>query len=192
MHRDADGNSLNRRAVMGHASNQAYITDLQKMTMNKKILICVVMSIISMTTFSQDSGSVVVFKGRKAPYMTKKVLDLSYQNLRQVPTEAFNQEIEVLILDNNEIEKLPNGIGNLKNLKVLSIRNNNLKELNSTISFCENLELLYLSGNKRLTDLPSLIRNEKLQIIDAVDTGLNELPEWVELMDNLFYFKFTK
>jgi hypothetical protein len=124
--------------------------------------------------------------------MEKKVLDLSYQNLREVPIEASNREIEVLILDNNNIEKLPNGIGNLKNLKVLSVRNNNLIKLNSSISFCENLEQLYLSGNKNLRDLPNLSYCEKIKIIDVVDTGINEVPGWVESMDSIFYFKFTK
>jgi Leucine-rich repeat (LRR) protein len=142
--------------------------------------------------YGQDNSSVVVFEGRKVPFMQKKVLDLSYQNLREVPIEASNQEIEVLILDNNNIEKLPNGIANLKNLKVLSVRNNNLIKVNSSISFCENLEQLYLSGNKNLRDLPSLSTCEKIKIIDVVDTGINEVPGWVEMMDSLFYFKFTK
>jgi len=74
------------------------------------ILICI-------SAHGQETNSVVVFKGRKVPYMQQKVLDLSYQNLKEVPIEAFNQEIEVLILDNNKIEKLPNGLANLKNLK---------------------------------------------------------------------------
>ena len=148
------------------------------------ILLCV-------STFGQEPGSVVVFKGRKVPYMQQKVLDLSYQSLKEVPIEAFNQEIEVLILDNNKIEKLPNGIANLKNLRILSIRNNNLLKVPSVISFCENLEQLYLSGNKNLTDLPSLSSSEKIQIIDVVDTGINDVPGWIETMDSLFYFKFT-
>jgi hypothetical protein len=139
----------------------------------------------------QETDSVVVFKGRKEPFMQKKVLDLSYQNLRTVPYEANNPEIEVLIIDNNKIEKLPNWIANLKNLKILSIRNNNLLELNSVISFCQNLEQLYLSGNKNLSDLPSLPTCEKLEIIDVVGTEINEVPGWVEMMDSLFYFKFT-
>lgn len=148
------------------------------------ILLCI-------SAYGQETSSVVVFKGRKMPYMQQKVLDLSYQNLREVPMEALNQEIEVLILDNNKIEKLPNGIANLKNLKVLSVRNNNLLKVNSVISFCENLEQLYLSGNKNLIDLPVLSTSEKIQIIDVVDTGINEVPGWIEAMDNLFYFKFT-
>jgi len=148
------------------------------------ILLCI-------TAHGQETNSVVVFKGRKVPYMQQKVLDLSYQNLREVPIEAFNQEIEVLILDNNKIEKLPNRIAYLKNLKTLSLRNNNLLELNPVLSFCENLEQLYLSGNKNLTDIPSLTTSEKLKLIDVTDTGINEVPGWVEMSDSLFYFKYT-
>jgi Leucine-rich repeat (LRR) protein len=145
-----------------------------------------------MSAYGQETSSVVVFKGRKVPYMQQKVLDLSFQNLREVPIEAFNQEIEVLILDNNKIEKLPNGIANLKNLKVLSVRNNNLLKVNSVLSFCKNLEQLYLSGNENLTDLPSLPTCDKLEIIDVVDTKINEVPGWIDSMDNLFYFKYTE
>ena len=149
------------------------------------ILLCI-------SAYGQETSSVVVFKGRKVPYMQQKVLDLSYQNLREIPIEAFNQEIEVLILDNNKIERLPNGIANLKNLKVLSIRNNNLQEVNSVLSFCKDLEQLYLNGNKNLSDLPSLPTCDKLEIIDVVDTEINEVPGWIETMDNLFYFKYTE
>jgi len=144
------------------------------------------------STFAQTENSVVVFEGRKAPFMERKVLDLSYQNLSVLPYEANNQEIEILILDNNNINTLPNWIANLKNLKVLSIRNNNLLEFNSVISFCKNLEQLYLSGNKNLSDLPNLSTCEKLEIVDVIDTKINEVPSWIETSDNLFYFKYTK
>jgi Leucine-rich repeat (LRR) protein len=148
--------------------------------------------LISFLANGQESNSVVVFKGRKVPFNSQKILDLSYQNLTEVPVEASNSEIEILILDNNNIEKLPRGIGNLKNLRVLSVRNNNLKVLNSAIGFCENLEQLYLSGNKDLTDIPNLSFCNKLAIIDVVDTKINEVPGWIELSDSIYYFKFTR
>jgi Leucine-rich repeat (LRR) protein len=158
-----------------------------------KKLICIFTGLLFIFSFGfgQESNTVVVYAGRNAPYHQKIVLDLSYQNLREVPSEADNQEIEILILDNNKIEKLPKWIGNLKNLKTLSLRNNNLLELNPLISYCENLEQLYLSGNKNLTDIPSLTRSEKLKLIDAIDTGITEVPGWIEMSDNLFYFKYT-
>jgi len=159
--------------------------------MYKSIFLITGFIMFCISTYGQETSSVVVFKGRKVPYMQQKVLDLSYQNLREVPIEAFNQEIEVLILDNNKIEKIPNRIANLKNLKTLSLRNNNLLELNPVLSYCENLEQLYLSGNKNLIDIPSLTRGEKLKLIDATDTGITELPGWVEMSDSIFYFKYT-
>ena len=102
-----------------------------------------------------------------------------------------NTEVEILNLDNNNLTELPSWIGNLKNLKILSVRNNNLLVLNPKLSFCENLEQLYLSGNTNLSDIPSLSFCENLEIIAVVDTGINEVPGWVELLDSLFFFKYT-
>jgi Leucine-rich repeat (LRR) protein len=160
--------------------------------MHKSISILIGFLLFCSITSGQDSKSVVVYESRRAPFLHQKVLDLSYQNLREVPIRARDWDIEVLILDNNKIEKLPNWIANLKELKTLSIRNNNLLELNSVLSFCENLEQLYLSGNKNLTDLPSLTSNGRLKLIDVIDTGISEVPGWVELSDSLIYFKYTK
>jgi len=148
--------------------------------------------IMSSVVNAQDIKKVIVFHGRRVPFNSQKIMDLSYQNLKNVPTLISNSEIEILILDNNNIEKLPAWIGNLKNLKVLSVRNNNLIEFNSKISFCENLEQLYLSGNKYLSDLPSMSFCEKLELIDVVDTSINEVPGWVELLDSLYCFKYSE
>jgi Leucine-rich repeat (LRR) protein len=148
--------------------------------------------LISPLAMGQQDNSVTVFVGRKVPFKPQLVLDLSFQSLTEVPIKASNQEIEILILDDNNIEKLPNWIGGLKNLKVLSVRNNKLTDLNSAITFCGNLQQLYLSGNKRLSDLPNLSSLDNLTIIDAVDTKINELPGWAQMMDNLYYFKFTE
>jgi Leucine-rich repeat (LRR) protein len=147
---------------------------------------------LSTIVSAQDNKKVIVFQGRRVPFKSQRILDLSYQNLSSVPISVSNSDIEILILDNNNIEKLPAWIGNLKNLKVLSVRNNNLKEFISKISFCENLEQLYLSGNKSLSDLPSMSFCEKLEIIDVVDTNINEVPGWVKMLDSLYCFKYTQ
>jgi Leucine-rich repeat (LRR) protein len=160
--------------------------------MNKFKIMIIGLLLTNLLANGQVSNSVVVYQGRKVPFNSQKVLDLSYQNLDEVPIEASNTEIEILILDNNNIERLPRGLGNLKNLKVLSVRNNKLKELNSSISFCGNLEQLYLSGNSNLSDIPNLSICEKLEIIDVIDTKINEVPGWVEMLDSLFYFKYTE
>jgi Leucine-rich repeat (LRR) protein len=159
--------------------------------MSKLKILIIGLLLINILTNGQVSNSVVVFQGRKAAFKSQKILDLSYQNIKEVPIETSNSEIEILILDNNNIEKLPRWIGNLRNLKILSIRNNNLLELNSAVARCENLEQLYLSGNKNLSDIPSMSFCEKLEIIDVVDTKINEVPGWVQMMDCLIYFKYT-
>ena len=160
--------------------------------MTKRTFFIAGLFLICTCIFGQESDQIVVFMGKKAPYWQKNLLDLSYQNLSEIPYEANIQEIEILILDNNKIEKIPNWISNLKNLKTLSLRNNNLLELNPIISRCENLEQLYLSGNKNLTDIPALTQNKYLKIIDVIGTGITEVPGWVEISDNIFYFKYSK
>jgi Leucine-rich repeat (LRR) protein len=147
---------------------------------------------INLIARGQAGNSVEVFHGRAELMESQKILDLSYQNLEKVPTRALNPEIETLILDNNHIKELPSWIGDLKNLKVLSIRNNSLVELSYVIKNCENLEQLYLSGNKNLSDISNISSSQKLEIIDVVDTQINTLPPWLQMMDNLFYFKFTR
>jgi Leucine-rich repeat (LRR) protein len=162
----------------------------QVMTRTKFITILFLMICISVQ--GQETNSVAKFEGRGLVNDYQTILDLSYQDLEEVPVQANNPAIEILILDNNNIQALPNWISSLVNLKVLSVRNNNLTEVNSAISFCENLEQIYLSGNANLTDLTGLSNCRKLKIIDVIDTGINEVPGEMNMMDNLSYFKFTK
>mgnify|MGYP001105370958 CR=1 FL=1 len=160
--------------------------------MNRLHFIVIGLLLICFATHGQEITSVEVFNGRGEFNDFQKILDLSYQNLKKVPISALDPEIETLILDNNNIKELPSWIGQLKNLKVLSIKNNSFQKLDFGINNCENLEQLYLSGNKNLSDISSINTTMKLEIIDVVDTKINELPSWVQMMDNLFYFKYTK
>jgi len=150
------------------------------------------MFLTSSILYGQADNNVEIYEGRRAFFDKQVILDLSYQGLKEVPVEATNSDIEVLILDNNNIEELPNLIGLLDNLKVLSIRNNNLKELNSAITLCDKLEQLYLSGNKSLSDIPNLNSCKNLKIIDVIDTGINDVPGSIHWNDNLLYFKYSK
>ena len=93
------------------------------------------------------------YAGRGDMRNPQKIMDLSYHDLDKVPVVALNSEIETLILDNNNITKLPQWLGQLKNLKVLSIRNNNLSELDYVVTNCDKLEQIYLSGNRNLSDI---------------------------------------
>ncbi len=159
--------------------------------MKKHSFVLIVLFCISIHANGTEKDSVNVFEGRGI-FESHRILDLSYRNLKTLPAQVSNPEIEILILDNNNIEELPSWIGNLKNLRILSIRNNNLLELNSVLTYCENLEQLYLTGNKNLSELPNLSQNEKLEIIDVIDTKINQLPTWTRMMNNLYYFKFSE
>ena len=159
--------------------------------MNKARILIIGLSLISLCAWGQEDIKVEKYQGHGI-FKSQKVLDLSYENLKVLPPIPANQEVEVLILDNNNIEELPRWIGNLKNLKVLSVRNNKLQELNFSLSRCDSLEQIYLSGNKDLSEMPNLSMCEKLQIIDVVGTKINEVPAWVNSMENMLYFKFSK
>jgi Leucine-rich repeat (LRR) protein len=154
--------------------------------MMKKVLIILVF--MPVLAFSQSKDTVEVYEGNGA--FEHRIIDLSYRNLTDVPARAVNNEMEVLILDNNNIKVLPDWIANLPKLRTLSVRNNNLKDVN-ILMYCSNLEELYLSGNKNLADLPSFTRNNKLRVVDVVDTKINELPVRIRGMESIGYFKYS-
>jgi len=150
--------------------------------------IILILGLFPSIVFSQPKDSIVVYHGNGS--FESRIIDLSNKNLSEVPSKAINFDVEVLILDNNNIKELPNWMMNLKNLRCLSVRNNNLQNVDK-LMYCENLEELYLSGNKRLFDLPSLARCTKLRIVDVVDTRINDLPISIRGMDKIGYFKYT-
>lgn len=147
--------------------------------------------LISLFSFGQAETSVVIFNGRGKRNGPQKILDMSYQELEKFPV-VLNPETEILILDNNKLEKLPVWIGELKNLKVLSLRNNSFRELDFGINNCEKLEQLYLSGNSELSDISAISTSSKLKLIDVTDTRINELPAGIQMMDSLLYFKYSR
>ncbi|MDP4183806.1 MAG: hypothetical protein Q8862_01425 [Bacteroidota bacterium] len=157
----------------------------------KSILYCLVLLFVVTTTMAQTQKHVEVFEGKGQMKRGLKVLDLSNKNLDRLPARTFDSNVEILILDNNNLTELPNNIANLTNLRVLSVRNNNLVELNQLIEMCTKLEELYLSGNPKLSDLPSLSELKRLKIIDVTDTGIHDLPVSAWLLDDLYYFKYT-
>lgn len=155
------------------------------------MLIPVLFLLFNFTANAQKGNQVEKFEGR-GNYNTQLVLDYSYQNLDKIPISADNPQVQTLILDNNHLTKLPNWIHDLSQLRILSVRNNDLHEITSLLSRCTNLEQLYLSGNPNLMDLPDLSFCKKLQVIDVVGTGIHDIPAGIQMMDNLYYFKYSK
>ncbi len=142
--------------------------------------------LIPLIGFSQIKDSVIVYQGNGA--FDRKIIDLSHNNLTELP--VIDSDVEILILDNNNLTELPNWFVNLKNLRSLSIRDNNLLDV-SVLSFLESLEEIYLSNNTNLKDLPSFSFCEKIKIIDVVNTKINELPTSIRGMKSIAYFKYS-
>lgn len=154
-------------------------------------LLPIALLLMSLSVFSQESNPVELFEGRGISSTPHRIMDLSYQNLQEVPISANLPGIEVLILDNNQLSELPNWINNLSNLRILSVRNNKLQEVSSLLSHCTKLEQLHLNGNAALTDLPNLSSCRNLMLVDVVGTRIREIPTHIRAMDNLYYFKYN-
>jgi len=73
--------------------------------------------------------------------------------ISRFPENALPTKVQWLILTDNQIEKLPDSIGNLKNLQKLMLAGNRISSLPDSMAACQNLELIRLSAN-RLETLP--------------------------------------
>ena len=81
-----------------------------------------------------------------------------------------------LFLNNNQIETLPDEIGNLENLQVLALENNKIKALPDSICKLKKLKTLFLHKNK-LTKLPNgLSQLKELQKLTLHTNGFVRLP----------------
>lgn len=82
--------------------------------------------------------------------------------IREVPSEALPPRLRWLILTDNDVESLPQGLGDCAALQKLMLAGNRLTALPETIQNCRALELVRLSANQFetlpvwLTRLPRL------------------------------------
>jgi hypothetical protein len=124
-----------------------------------------------------------------------KNTDKLKRTLWLIDVEDTDRNVGIQKMDSVLKESAPEGlrwkISIYANETHMSVRLNSLLEVNSALSHCDNLEQLYLSGNKNLSDLPNMSFCEKLEIIDVVDTKIDEVPGWIQMLDSLFYFKYT-
>lgn len=147
---------------------------------------------------------------KDAPYRNQgTAIDLSRRNLTEVPAYIRDMkelrvirlygnqldslpewmgeltELERLYLGKNNLKKLPESIGNLKKLKILSAPYNELPELPESLGEMSMLEQLFLNQNY-LHSLP--LNLGKLQNLITLDLKFNELkalPEELMQCQNL-------
>jgi hypothetical protein len=82
------------------------------------------------------------------------IVGFKANQITTVPAHALNPNLRWLILTNNQIEVLPDSIGNCHRMQKLMLAGNKLSDLPSALSQCCNLSLLRISAN-RLRTLPS-------------------------------------
>jgi Leucine-rich repeat (LRR) protein len=103
---------------------------------------------------------------------------LVLKNIQRLPQEVGNlKNLAILVIrESEQLAALPETIGNLKNLETLGVLDSELINLPETISELQALETLYLYGNKKMTNLPKGIErlNKNLQIY-LRDTPLSKL-----------------
>ncbi|VDD80548.1 unnamed protein product [Mesocestoides corti] len=86
------------------------------------------------------------------------------------------EKIRVLSVSDNELTRIPPGIGNFSSLVELDISRNDISELPPSLRFCDSLQVLDASNNslKTLPDGFSQLRN--LRVLNLNDVSLFELP----------------
>lgn len=109
---------------------------------------------------------------------TLKEIDLSYCGLKELPEFVLNaKSLEVLLLDYNQIKKLPKELSELQNLKRIYWRGNQLEKFKwIRISKIDDLERLDLSNNQ-LKRLPTGIKNlDGLKELVLEENFFGEIP----------------
>ncbi len=123
-------------------------------------------------------------------------LDLSNQNLKEIPSAVFQcKNLKKLNLSNNAIKIIPKELSLLKRLKNLDLSNNQIGGLYSKNVDMPNLEVLILNNNKIKT-LPKQISNlVKLKKLGLSGNSISTLPiefsklgtiQTLNLANNLF------
>ncbi|XP_050076188.1 E3 ubiquitin-protein ligase LRSAM1-like [Anopheles maculipalpis] len=106
-------------------------------------------------TLAKNKLSSLAAGGTLDDLLLLQSLNLSYNRFKKLPEDIYKLEnLRELFLANNALEKLPTTIGRLKKLELLNLSANNLTSVEQ-IAFMTNLRLLDISGNVRLSQLPS-------------------------------------
>ncbi len=86
------------------------------------------------------------------------IIGFKSNKIDSIAENALPTSLRWLILTNNKIKKLPDSIGDCKNLQKLMLAGNEIKELPDSLSNCTELGLIRLAAN-RLTSLPVWLLN---------------------------------
>lgn len=108
-----------------------------------------------------------------------QVLDLHQNQLEKLPDEIGQlKALRVLYVHHNKLKKLPDSIGDLPRLQSLDLSFNVLKELPSTLSKLKRLKTLDISKNAKLKKLPKQLGHcHSLDKLVGPDLEVVQYPE---------------
>ena len=114
------------------------------------------------------------------------VLDVSYQNLQQIPESIGDlKKLEILLINGNRLTSLPESIGDLTQLKILDISFNQLTSLPQSMSKLTQLIGLDIHRNS-LQQLPNFIGQfTKLLDLNISENRLIDLPDSIGKLKKL-------
>ncbi|PIN12780.1 Apoptotic ATPase [Handroanthus impetiginosus] len=95
-------------------------------------------------------------------------------------------KLATLILSRNPLKFIPNSFfSKLVNLCFLDLSGTDIEKLPNSLSNLENLKALNLQGCQHLVDIPDLGRLKKLRELDLSDTRIEKVPQGMEELANL-------
>lgn len=123
----------------------------------------------------QENQLTTIPKGiSKMAHLTK--LSFYKNQIKSLPDDLFEMNLKVIDLYYNELEVIPETIGNFKDLEVLFLAHNKIYSLPESIGQLTKLEEFYAHHN-RLSVLPASVSNlQKLKIARVNDNYLVEFP----------------
>ncbi|XP_030041097.2 leucine-rich repeat and calponin homology domain-containing protein isoform X2 [Manduca sexta] len=111
-------------------------------------------------------------------------LDLSSNQLTELPREVCQMPLQVLLLPDNMLSTLPKEIGKMTSLAELDASNNRLTQVPMTLGDCAGLRALDLSNNQ-LGLLPLQITYLRLEHLDVSCNCISSLPLELRNMNTL-------
>ncbi|TYG71735.1 hypothetical protein ES288_D05G422000v1 [Gossypium darwinii] len=122
-------------------------------------------------------------------------VSLMYNSISEISIDVLPtkcQLLTTLLLQHNPIKKIPYSFFiNMPCLSVLNLSSTKIKSLPNSISELKNLTTLLLRGCSTFRDLPCLSMLQELKKLDLSETGIEEVPEGMDMLIKLSYLDLS-